>query len=133
MLRTSRHRCPPPTAPGHRTKRSRHRRAAWFRRAAPLGFGADNDVADPGAPGIVFGRQYHCYGHTVTPPQLAEIGQLPGSGGMKQLAERRLQQGQHGLGLRIAESAVELDHRRPAGGNRETNIQQSAKRASTPD
>lgn len=62
----------------------------------PLGFGADNDVADPGAPGIVFGRQYHCYGHTVTPPQLAEIGQLPGSGGMKQLAERRLQQGQHG-------------------------------------
>ena len=47
---------------------------------------------------------------------------------MQQPGQRGAQQGQHDLGLRVAEAAVELDHRRSGRGQRQPGVEQPAER-----
>jgi hypothetical protein len=52
---------------------------------------------------------------------------------MEQLAERRLEQRQHRLRLRIAEATIEFDDCGPVRGDRQPGIQQPRESAAAPD
>ena len=54
----------------------------------PISFGADDDVPDPGASGIVFGRQHNRHGGTLVPAQLAKVSQGTCPRCMEQLPKR---------------------------------------------
>ncbi len=64
----------------------------------------------------------------VPPAQRRVVGQRPGRGRPQQPGQRRLQQREHDLGLRVAEAGVELDHPRPPRGQRQPDVEQPGER-----
>ena len=97
------------------------------------GLRADDRVARPWLAWIVLGSQHHRHSRAVAPPQFAEVRKCAGGRRVEQLTERRLEQREHRLGLRITEATVEFDDGRPARGNRQPGVQQSGERVTAPN
>ena len=78
-----------------------------------LRIGTGDRIARARSTRVVLGCQHHGDGGPVLPLQGRQLVQVPCRGGVEGNAQRRLEESQNGLGLGIAEAAIEFDHCRP--------------------
>ena len=92
------------------------------------GLGADDHVAAAGRLRVAARGHHHGHRSARLPARRRDLVQHPVGRGLEERAERRVEQRHQGLGLRVAEARVELDHLHPARGQREAGVQQPGER-----
>lgn len=89
---------------------------------------AGDHVTGTRARRIAVGRHHDRHGRAVAPAQRRVRAERAGGGGVQQPGQRRLQQGEYDLRLRVAEARVELDHPRAGRGDRQAHVEQAGER-----